>query len=227
MRPCFLTTVVAASMSLASICAQAQQEDPSLFATSYIEVVPASEAATENVLRQLAEATRKEEGVLTFEIAQLILPTNQFVIFGAWKDQQAYRDHLAAAHAKQANAALGPQSIAPIDTHLARQIVQQALQRPPEGAIYGVSHIAVLPEKIDDIHASLIKYAAATRQAAGNLRYHAVQDASRRNHFSIVEIWKDQASENAHEAAAPSKDFRAALGPIQGPLYDRRWYKTF
>src|SRR5580704_3694552 len=76
-----------------------------------------------------------------------------------------------------------------------------------------ITHIAIVPEKIDDFYAALIKYTASTRQAVGNLRYHPARDSSRPNHFSIVEIWKDQASEDAHEAAAPSKEFRAVWAP--------------
>jgi len=226
MRPCFRLPLTAAIVSVASICAKAQQENTSLYATSYIEVVPASEGATDKILKQLAEATRNEPGLVAFEIAQLALPANQFVIFGGWKNQQAYDAHLTAAHTKQAIAALGPQLIAPIDTNVATQIAGQTLQAPPVGAIYGVTHIAIIPEKTDDFYAALIKYTAATRQAVGNLRFYPVRDSSRPNHFSIVEIWKDQASEDAHEAAASSKEFRAIWAPITGPHYDRRWYKA-
>jgi quinol monooxygenase YgiN len=99
------------------------------------------------------------------------------------------------------------------------------LRAPPAGAIYGITHIAVLPERVDDFYAALLKYAKATRQAIGNLRYFPAQDVSRPNHFSIVEVWKDQASEDAYEAAGPSKEFRAFWAQITGPHYDRRWYK--
>jgi quinol monooxygenase YgiN len=227
MRSCFLSAVISAALSLASICARAQQEETPLLATSYIEIVPAAAAAAETILAQLAESARREEGTLAFETARLTFPSNQFVIFEAWKTQQAYGNHLAAESTKRSLAALGSQSIAPIDAHPARPVVKEALLAAPVGTVYGVSHVAVLAEKIDEFYAGLIQHAATTRQAAGNLRYYPVQDASRRNHFMIIEVWKDQASEDAYEAAAPAKAFRAALGPIQGPLYDRRWYKPF
>jgi quinol monooxygenase YgiN len=212
---------------LTSICAQAQQQGPVVHATSYVEVVPASVADPSGILKQLAEASRREQGVLNFEIAQQIAPTNQFVIFETWKDQQSYDAHLAAMHAKQAKAELAPLLVAPIDTRLATPLVSEALQTPPAGAIYGVSHVAVLPERIGDMNEALLKYAAATRAAAGNLRYYPIRDRSRSNHFAMIEIWSDQMSIDAYEAAVPSKQFRAILGPISGPLYDRRWYKAF
>jgi quinol monooxygenase YgiN len=207
--------------------ANAQTEpDRYFYATSYIEVVPASEAEALHILKQLADAGRRERGVLNFEIAQMVLPTNHFVIFGAWKDQQAYDAHLAAAYTKQGGAALASQLLAPVDTQLGKQLVRQDLQAPPAGAIYGITHFAILPDRVDDFRAALLKYTEATRQAVGNLRYFPAQDTSRPNHFSVVEMWKDQASEDAYEAAGPSKEFRASWAPITGPHYDRRWYKA-
>jgi quinol monooxygenase YgiN len=217
---------VAALAALAATGAPAQQPNAPLYATSYIEVVPAAEAIADGILRQLAEASRSEAGALAFEIARGISLTNQFVVFEAWKDRQAYEAHVVEAHTKLAMTALNAQSIAPVDTHLATQMVGDPLQAPPTQAIYGVTHIAVLPERSDDIFAALIEYATATRRTAGNLRYFPAREPSRLNHFSIVEVWKDQASEDAYAVAATSKAFRALLAPITGPLYDRRWYKA-
>src|ERR1700733_5487978 len=131
--------LAAALALLASISAnaQAQQENSIVYATSYIEVLPASAAETSDVLKQLAEASRKEQGVLDFEIAEMVLPTNQFVIFEAWKDQQAYDTHFAGVNTKRAGAALSSVLIAPIDTRLATPMVGRALQVSPAGAIYG------------------------------------------------------------------------------------------
>ena len=42
----------------------------------------------------------------------------------------------------------------------------------------------------------------------------------------MVEAWSDQAADDAHEIAAHTKEFRAALGPLTGALYDQRWYKA-
>jgi quinol monooxygenase YgiN len=219
-----LAIIVAVGL-LASIHAHAQEDNTFIYATSYVEIVPAYTATASNNLVQLAQATRKETGLLGFELAQRILPTNHFVIFGAWKNRQAYDSHLAAAYTKQGTASLASQLIAPIETQLGKQVVGQDLQAPPAGAVYGITHIAVLPERVDDFYAALLKYTEATRRAVGNLRYFPAQDASRPNHFSVVEVWKDQASEDEYESAGPSKEFRAFWTPITGPHYDRRWYK--
>jgi quinol monooxygenase YgiN len=225
MQSCFRLFLTLTIVLLAPIRAQAQQESTSIYETSYVEVAPAYATTASKILIQSAEAARKEAGLLGLEIVRRMLPTNHFVIFGAWKDQHAYDVHLAAAYTKEGTAALASQLVAPIDTHLGKQVVRQDLQAPPVGAIYGVTHFAIFPERVEDFLPVLLKYTDATRQAVGNLRYFPAQDTSRPNHFSVVEIWKDQASEDAYEAATPSKQFRAAWAPVTGPHYDRRWYK--
>jgi quinol monooxygenase YgiN len=143
----FPFAVTVAIALLAPMQAPAQQ-DTFIYATSYIEVAPADTAAASGILVRLAEATREEAGLVNFEIAQRILPTSHFVIFGAWKDRQAYDAHLAAAHTKQATAALAPQLIAPIDTQTDTQIVAQDLRASPAGTVFGITHFAVLPDRI-------------------------------------------------------------------------------
>jgi quinol monooxygenase YgiN len=41
----------------------------------------------------------------------------------------------------------------------------------------------------------------------------------------VVEVWKDQRTNVAHELAAHTRAFRNALTPITGALYDQRWYR--
>jgi quinol monooxygenase YgiN len=62
--------------------------------------------------------------------------------------------------------------------------------------------------------------------AGGNLRYDVLQQTSRTNHFQVVELWQDQKSNDAHEASAPNKTYRAKVGAMQGALYDQRWYSA-
>ena len=52
------------------------------------------------------------------------------------------------------------------------------------------------------------------------------QQNNRLNHFTVVEIWKDQAALDAHNLAAPSREFRDAVGPKLGALYDDRRYSN-
>jgi quinol monooxygenase YgiN len=42
----------------------------------------------------------------------------------------------------------------------------------------------------------------------------------------MVEIWKDRAALDAHNAAAPTREFREKLGHMMGALYDDRRYRS-
>jgi quinol monooxygenase YgiN len=94
------------------------QDDPSIHMVTYIEVAPAARAQTTSLLRQLANASRKDAGVTRFEILQRTSPSREFVILESWKDQQAFDGHVATAHHKQFRAQLAPHLIAPFDDRL-------------------------------------------------------------------------------------------------------------
>ena len=58
------------------------------------------------------------------------------------------------------------------------------------------------------------------------MRFDVVQQKARTNHFKMLEVWKDQAADDAHEIAPHTKAFRDSLLPLTGALYDQRWYKA-
>jgi len=66
---------------------------------------------------------------------------------------------------------------------------------------------------------------AATRNEPGLLRFDVVQQDSRPNHFTVIEIWRDRGAYDAHVMAAPTREFRRGLTPIAGALYDERLYQ--
>src|SRR5262249_53512201 len=79
----------------------ATAQDNAVYVVSYVDVGPAARATAANFLRQLANASRKDEGNMRFDILQRMAPSNQFAIVAVWKDQKAYDAHLAAAHNKE------------------------------------------------------------------------------------------------------------------------------
>ena len=105
--------------------------DPTRYAVSYVEVAPAMKDATATLLRQLAEASRKDPGAMRFEVLQRTAPTNQFMILEIWKDQQALDAHGATAHAKQFRDKIAPMLIAPIDDRILLAITAAPAQSAP------------------------------------------------------------------------------------------------
>jgi quinol monooxygenase YgiN len=227
MRSSFHLLLAAAAMSLAPLSNTRAQDagDPTLYMVSYIEAAPASKPQAVALLKQLSDASRKDAGAMRFEILQRTAPSNQFVILEVWKDQQALDAHAAAVHAKQFREKLQPLLIAPVDDRLCiATAVGPAPAAGGEGALYVVTHVDVGPPNRDNTIVALKALADATRKDPGNVRFDVVQQKARTNHFTVIELWKDQQSDDTHELAAHTKEFRSKLGPMAGALYDQRWY---
>jgi len=147
------------------------------------------------------------------------------MVLEVWKDQQALDAHGTAAHSKQFRDKIAPMLIAPIDDRLLLAIAVAPAQSAP-GALYVVTHVDVAPPNRDKIVVAFNALVGPSRKDAGNLRFDVVQQTNRSNHFSMIEAWKDQASDDAHEMAAHTKQFRDTLTPLTGALYDQRWYRS-
>jgi quinol monooxygenase YgiN len=218
-------------LALAPLClaaapvAHAQNAgDPTLYVVRYVEVMPAGQEQAAGLLKKLADASRKEAGVVRFDVLQRAAPANQFATFEVWKDQASLDAHGAAAH-KQFLDAAQTLLIAPVDDRLCIAIDVAPPQPGADGTIYAITHVDVGPPNRDAGIALLKTVAGPSRKENGNLAFDALQQTARTNHFEVVEIWKDQKAEDAHEIDAATKDFRAKVQPLLGAHYDRRWYK--
>jgi quinol monooxygenase YgiN len=224
MRGLVYVVLAMALAPLAATLANAQ-EDPSIHMVTYIEVAPAAQGQTATLLRQLADASRKDAGLIRFEILQRKTPSRQFVILESWKDQQAFYAHVATAHHKEFRERLAPHLIAPVDDRLSVPTLIGPSQPVRGGVVYVVTHVDVPGAVRDKGLAALTALSGPSRKDAGNLRFDVVHQKNRTNHFTMVEVWKDQRSNDAHELAAHTRAFRNALTPITGALYDQRWYR--
>jgi len=201
--------------------------DPTLYVVSYIEAAPSAKGRVASLMRQLADASRKEAGVMRFEVLQRIAPSNQFVILEVWKDQSGLDTHIASAHSKQFSSELAPHLIAPVDDRLC--VATSAAPLPPmhePATLLVVTHVDVGPPNRDKAAVVLKALADSSRKDSGNLRFDVVHQKARTNHFTVIEAWKDQESDDTHELAAHTREFRATLAPLAGALYDQRWYKA-
>jgi quinol monooxygenase YgiN len=232
MRPFAHLLLAMALASLAAMPAARAQDanDPAVYMISYVEVMPSATKQTASLLKALLAASRKEANGLRFEVLQRMAPSSQFGIVEVWKDQAALDAHTAAAHTKQFRDALQPLLLAPVDERLCNAISVSAM--PAAGgasSLYAMNHVDIVgpnPANRDAFIPVLKAFSEASRKAAGNLRYDVIQQKTRTNHFQVVEVWKDQKSDDAHEVSTSNRDFRAKLAPAGGALYDQRWYKA-
>ena len=206
---------------------RARAQDTAVYVVNYIDVAPATRGTAAGLLRQLANASRKDDGNQRFDILQRAAPSNQFAIVAVWKDQKAYDAHLAAAHTREFRDKIKPYLISAIDdrTHTGMEIAS-GTAKSGRGEIVVVTHVDVPPPKKDDCIAALKTLVADSRKEPGSVRFDVFQQGSRPNHFSVVEIWKNQRAYDAHIMAAHTKKFRDQLTPMSGALYDERLYRA-
>jgi quinol monooxygenase YgiN len=89
-----------------------------------------------------------------------------------------------------------------------------------------VTHIDVTGQFKDDAIGFMKKLAADSRREPGAERFDVWQQSNRLNHFTVTEIWKDQAALDAHGRAAGTREFREKIGRMLGALYDDRRYRN-
>jgi quinol monooxygenase YgiN len=212
----------------ASLPSAAQAPEGPVYVVSYIEVAPANRGTAVGLLRQLALAARKDDGNMRYEILQRTVPGNQFAIVSIWKDQKAYDAHQAAAHAKDFRDRIKPFLISAIDdrTHTGLEVAAADGAKVGRGAIFVVTHVDVPPPRKDECIALLKALVADSRKEGNGVRFEVFQQGSRPNHFSVVEIWKNQRGYDGHITAAHTRKFRDQLTPMSGALYDERLYRA-
>lgn len=206
----------------------APAQDNAVYVVSYIDVAPSARGTATTLLQQFASASRKDAGNMRFDILQRMAPSNQFAIVAVWKDQNAYDAHLAAAHSKEFHEKIKPLLISAIDdrVHTGMEIAGAPAGKNGPGAVVVVTHVDVPPPKKDECIAALKTLVADSRKEGGSVRFEVFQQSNRPNHFSVVEVWKDQRAYDAHITAASTKKFRDQLTPMSGALYDERLYKA-
>ena len=101
-------------------------------------------------------------------------------------------------------------------------IAAPALGADSPGPAYIVTYIEVLSTAANHAVGLIRHLGAESRKESGNVRFEVLQRIHQPSHFAILEVWKDEAAQTAHAAAAHTKDFRAKLQPLLRAPYDER-----
>ena len=198
-----------------------------VYTVIYVEVMPTSKSDATVVLRRYREAARKEGGNLRCEVAQRIDQAHQFVILSIWKDQKAWEAHGKGAASMEMREKVAAVRNAPTDerVHIGLSVGPIDVTASRD-AVLVATHVDVIPPRKDDGVAALKRLGDESRKGDGNLRFEVVQQVNRQNHFTVVEIWKDAKTVEAHSMAAATREFRDKLASMTGALYDERMYKA-
>jgi quinol monooxygenase YgiN len=204
-----------------------EASEAAVYVVSYIEVMPPAQAETMTLLRQYREASRKEAGNMRLEVLQQSGRPDHFALVEVWQDQQAFEAHGKAAHTTQFRSKLQPLRVSPQDERLHKGLTVGSMQTAgAAGATYVLTHADAIPPGKDEALALLKQLAETSRNNNGNVRFEVLQQSSRQNHCTMVEIWQDQQALEAHAMAAHTRQFRDRFQPLSGSLYDERLYKA-
>jgi quinol monooxygenase YgiN len=197
------------------------------YVVTYVEVMPTAKDEGAALTRQFRDATRKDEGNLRVEAGRRIGLPNQFVIISVWKDQASFDAHAKAAHTTQFHDKLKPIQNAPYDERVHFALSVGALPASLGGAaVIGVTHVDVIPPQRENGTALVKQLADDARKDDGNLRFEAVTQTARQNHFTVIEAWRNRKTADAHSMNAKTRAFREKLAPASGALFDQRFYKA-
>jgi quinol monooxygenase YgiN len=232
MGPFRRALLVAIAVMVATPDARAQAPAPSpsggpVYSVIYVEVMPTATAEGGTLLRRYRAATRTEDGNLRCEVVQRIGQPHQFAVLEVWRDQKAFEAHGTGASSTDMRGKIAAIRNAPTDERVHTGLsVGPIAATPAAGAVYVLTHVDVIPPRKDDGVAAVKQLADDSRPGAGNVRFEVVQQTSRPNHFTVVEIWANARAVEAHSMAAATRQFRDKLAPMTGALYDERMYTT-
>ena len=198
------------------------------YVVTYIEVIPTASGQALGLIRGFGKASSKDAGNIRFEVLQRRNQRNHFAILEVWKDKDAQAAHAAAAHTQQFREKLQPLLRSAYDERPHTGLSIGAAPAGPEakGAeIYAVTHVDIVPTEKDKGIGYVKDLSEASRHDDGNLRFDALQQTSRPNHMTVVEVWRNQKAGDAHGTNANTMQFRGKLTPLSGSLYDERLYK--
>ncbi len=209
---------------LACAATQVAQAQDAAYVVSYFETMPAAQNEAAALARAFAEASRKDDGNLRFDVMQRIGPSYHFSIVEVWTDAKAQTAHAATAHTKQFREKLQALLRSPYDERPHTGLAVGTLQIGGAGrdAVYVVTHVDFIPPG-KDVGLEMIKVLCETsRKDDGNLRFEGLQQNSRPNHLTLFEVWKDPKAVDSHGVTPHTKLFREKLSPISGALFDER-----
>src|SRR5262249_24520305 len=92
----------------------------------------------------------------------------------------------------------------------------------PEGNIYSVTYVEVMPTTKADAVTLLRRYREAAQKEGGNLRCGVVQRIDQPHQFATFEIWRDQAAFEAHAKSATTAETREKIAAVRNAPTDER-----
>ncbi len=92
-----------------SVAAPTARPSPqTLYVLTHVDVFPAGKDQAVELVKALAQAGRKDNGNLWFDVLQQDGRSNHFTLFEGWRDRKAFEASIMAAHTKEFRQKLNP-----------------------------------------------------------------------------------------------------------------------
>ncbi len=208
------------------LCAEETMNGP-VYIVTYFDVAPTAAQQSAGIVREFADASRKEDGNAGFEAFEEIGRPSRFATLEIWREKKTADAHHAGTAAAAFRSKLQPLMIGGFGArpHGGLSVAAPKGQLPAD-ALYVLTHVDVFPSFKDQAIELVKAQADAARKDDGNLRYDVVQWDGHPNHFTLVEVWRDRKAFDASVMTPHNKEFRDKLTPLEGALYDERLYQA-
>ena len=194
-----------------------------VFAVGYVETQAKETDAGRAALVRYRQALERQPGCLGVELFAQTDRPGHFAVVETWKDQAGF-DSRDAATKRELMESLARIRVSDYDERPYKPLTLAAAKTAgadPRNA-FVVAHVDVAPNTQAPMLSQQL--ADASRQEAGNLRFDVLQHATRGNHFTVIEQWRNQDALDAHVATAHARAYRDALQPLTGSPLDERVY---
>ncbi|HTW87342.1 MAG TPA: antibiotic biosynthesis monooxygenase [Candidatus Binataceae bacterium] len=94
--------------------------DEKIYVVTHVDIMPTNTAEGTKLLRELGAESRRDKGVVRFEVLQEPPRPNHFTIVSVWENQAAFEHHLAADHTRSFRGKLQPLLGSPFDERVHR-----------------------------------------------------------------------------------------------------------
>lgn len=215
---------VAAMLSMTSSSAQTAV---AVHVVIYLDIAPGKVGKARPLLQLYTAAAAKEAGSGGVSLLQEIGRPGRIVIRETWVDQMAFEAHGKAQSAVALATCLKPLELAPADQRVHIDFASgSGSAKAGSSAVHVFTHVDVPPPRQSELEPMLRTLQAASIKASSSVLFDVLQQASRKNHFTVVEAWVNRKALDAQAVAPAQRDFRDKLGPMLGALYDQRLYRT-
>lgn len=199
---------------------------PATYRVVYLEVAPAEANRVATALKDYRRAAMNAPGVLRVDVMQQVGRPNHFGVYESWRDNASLEGHRNAAETKKLEEVLQLTHVSPTDERLLTGFGPPSATISGTGAMFVMTHADSVPPQRDAAAAALSELAVRSRLENGNSLFLVTVQPNRNNHFTIIELWRDEKALDTHAAAEHTKKFRDTFAPFSGALFDERVYKS-